>query len=235
MTERDSSAGTPSVSGRSDEAATPSVAASSAEVPEGADPALIEQGMQEHVERTIEILNRLDLNAIQTLVGKLHDAYERGLRVFIFGNGGSAATASHFAEDLAKGIIKNMEETKRLRVSSLTDSVPFISALGNDWGYETVFREQLITNASPGDVVIAISGSGNSPNVVSAVKWASENGLYTCGLTGFNGGKLKAAVDLSIHCPVLDMEIAENGHMIVVHLVVSGLRNTLRSLEELQV
>ena len=197
--------------------------------------ALVEQGMKDHIDRTVEILKRLDVAAIRTLVSKLHEAYERGLRVFIFGNGGSAATASHFAEDLAKGILKDMEETKRLRVSSLTDSVPLISALGNDCGYETIFREQLITNASPDDVAIAISGSGNSPNVLSAVKWASENGLYTCGLTGFNGGKLKSMVELSIHCPVLDMEIAENGHMIVVHLVVSGLRNTLRALEEVQV
>ncbi len=185
MTERDSSHGTRSVSGRSNEAPRVSM-----DAPDGAVSALVEQGMQEHIDRTIEILNRLDLNAVKTLVSKLHDAYERGLRVFIFGNGGSAATASHFAEDLAKSILRDIEEKKRLRVSSLTDSVPFISALGNDWGYDTVFREQLITNASPGDIVIAISGSGNSPNVLSAVKWASENGLYTCGLTGFNGGKL---------------------------------------------
>ncbi|MCH2375231.1 MAG: SIS domain-containing protein, partial [Planctomycetes bacterium] len=89
--------------------------------------------------------------------------------------------------------------------------------------------------ASTGDTLIAISGSGNSPNVLSAVKWARENGLYTCGMTGFNGGKLKSMVDLSIHCPVLDMEIAENAHMIAVHLVVSGLRNALRAAEEIEV
>ena len=230
MPDRDSTPGKPSAAEGSSESTASSLGDGS-----GATSSLIEQGMNEHIDRTIEILKRLDLNAVGTLVSKLHEAYEKGLRVFIFGNGGSAATSSHFAEDLAKGVIKDKDEQKRLRVSSLTDSVPFISALGNDWGYDTVFREQLITNASPGDVVIAISGSGNSPNVLSAVKWASENGLYTCGLTGFNGGKLKAAVDLSIHCPVLDMEIAENGHMIVVHLVVSGLRNTLRSLEEVQV
>lgn len=195
----------------------------------------IEEGMQHHVERTIELLRRIDLNAVKSLVDRLHQAYDEGSRVFICGNGGSAATASHFAEDLAKGILKDMEETKRLRVLSLTDSVPFISALGNDCGYETIFREQLITQASTGDTLIAISGSGNSPNVLSAVKWARENGLYTCGMTGFNGGKLKSMVDLSIHCPVLDMEIAENAHMIAVHMVVSGLRNALRAAEEIEV
>ena len=137
--------------------------------------------------------------------------------------------------DSAKGILKDMEETKRLRVHSLTDSVPFLSALGNDCGYETVFREQLMTLASPGDTLIAISGSGNSPNILSAVKWAKENGIFTCGMSGFNGGKLKSSVDLSIHCPVLDMEIAENAHTVAMHLVVSGLRNTLRAVEEVEV
>ncbi|HVR76591.1 MAG TPA: SIS domain-containing protein [Planctomycetota bacterium] len=184
-------------------------------------------GMKEHVRHTTEMLQQTDFSAVAKLVDRLHGAYEAGQRVFIFGNGGSAATASHFAEDLAKSTIKDMSVPRRLRVQSLTDCVPFISALGNDWGYEFIFREQLVTNASPGDVAIGISGSGNSPNVLSAVKWARENGLFTCGLTGFNGGKLKGIVDLSIHSPVLDMEIAENCHMITVHLVVSGLRARL--------
>ena len=196
---------------------------------------LIEQGMRDHVERSIEVIQRIDLDAVKALVEKLHEAYNQGTRVFICGNGGSAATSSHFAEDLAKGILKDMEETKRLRVHSLTDSVPFVSALGNDCGYESIFREQLMTLATPGDSLIAISGSGNSPNILSAVKWAKENGVFTCGMSGFNGGKLKSAVDLSIHCPVLDMEIAENAHTIAMHLVVSGLRNTLRAVEEVEV
>ena len=181
-------------------------------------------GMDEHIKRTVELLEKTDLDAVSALVDKLYEAYREGSRVFICGNGGSAATASHFSEDLAKSTIKDHTVQKRLRVSSLTDSVPFISALGNDWGYDTIFREQLVTNAEEGDVLIAISGSGNSPNVVSAVQWASENGLFTAGFSGFNGGKLKGMVDLSVHSPVLDMEIAENTHMVVVHLVVSGLR-----------
>ena len=186
------------------------------------------QDMQEHVKRTSELLEGLDLDAVRALVEKLFDAYQEGRRVFICGNGGSAATASHFAEDLAKGTIKDMSVQKRLRVLSITDSVPFISALGNDWGFDTVFREQLVTNASSGDILIAISGSGNSPNVISAVKWASENDLFTAGFTGFNGGKLKSMVDTCIHLPVLDMEIAENAHLVVVHLVVGGLRTMIR-------
>ena len=191
----------------------------------------LQQQMQQHVDRTSELLKQMDYTAVNRLVEKLFEAYQDGRRVFIFGNGGSAATASHFTEDLAKSTLKDISVQKRLRVSSLTDSVPFISALGNDYGYETIFREQLITHASPGDVAIALSGSGNSPNVITAIKWAHENDLYTVGVTGFNGGKLKGMVNLSIHCPILDMEIAENVHMIVVHLVVGGLRTLLREAE----
>jgi D-sedoheptulose 7-phosphate isomerase len=183
--------------------------------------------MRDQLQRTIELLGQIDMAAVGRLVDKLHEAYETGKRVFIFGNGGSAATASHLAEDLAKSTVKDMTVARRLRVLSLTDSVPFISALGNDWGYDAVFREQLVTNAAPGDVAIAFSGSGNSPNVVNAIKWAKENGLFTCGFTGFNGGQLKALVDLSIHSPVLDMEIAENCHMVESHLVVNGLRSRI--------
>ncbi len=182
------------------------------------------EGMNEHIKRTVELLEKTDLEAVSALVEKLYEAYQDGTRVFICGNGGSAATASHFSEDLAKSTIKNQAVQKRLRVSSITDSVPFISALGNDWGYDTVFREQLVTNAEEGDILIAISGSGNSPNVINAVQWAADNGLFTVGFSGFNGGKLKSTVDLCVHSPVLDMEIAENTHMVVVHLVVSGLR-----------
>src|SRR5262245_48823155 len=187
----------------------------------------LESGMKEHVERTCELLHQIDYAGVARLVDRLHDAYETGKRVFIFGNGGSAATASHMAEDLAKSTVKDMLVKKRLRVQSLTDSVPFISALGNDWGYDSVFREQLVTNAAPGDVAIAISGSGNSPNVLNAIQWAKDNGVFTCGFTGFNGGKLKAMVDLSIHSPVLDMEITENCHMIEAHLIVNGLRGRI--------
>ena len=189
-------------------------------------------GMQEHVKRTTEVLSRLDLAAVSKLVDRLYEAYEDGQHIFIFGNGGSAAAASHLAEDLAKGTLKDLSGNKRLRVISLADSVPFITALGNDCGYDSVFREQLITNASGADVAIAISGSGNSPNVLNAVKWANENDLFTCGFTGFNGGKLKSMVDISIHSPVLDMEIAENAHLVTIHLVVGALRQKLSARAE---
>ena len=190
------------------------------------------QQMKEHVDRTRELLERTDYPAVAQLVERLFEAYQEGQRVFIYGNGGSAATASHLAEDLAKGTVKDLSIEKRLRVTSLTDCTPFITALGNDCGYDSIFREQLITNASAGDVALGISGSGNSPNVINATKWASENGLFTAGLTGFNGGKLKGMVDVNVHCPILDMEVAENNHMVVVHLLVGGLRTLVAEADE---
>jgi D-sedoheptulose 7-phosphate isomerase len=188
---------------------------------------LVTDTMQEHLQKTVEMLREIDLGALTKLVDRLADAWETGRRVFIFGNGGSAAAASHFAEDLAKGILKDMNVQRRLRVMSLADSVPFITALGNDCGYESVFREQLLTLAERGDLALAISGSGNSPNILAAVKWAKDNGLFTCGFTGFNGGKLRGLVDLSVHSPVLDMEVAENCHMVEIHMIVAALRAKL--------
>ncbi len=190
-------------------------------------PQEILQGMEEHVRRTEEVIRRIDYAAVAKFIEKLHEAYLKGKRVFLFGNGGSAACASHFAEDLAKGTILELTAKKRLRAMSLTDCTPFITALGNDCGYDTIFREQLITNAQPGDIAVGISGSGNSANVLSGIAWARENQLYTVGITGFDGGRLRQAVHLSIHFPVMDMEISENAHMIVVHLVVGGLRRII--------
>ncbi len=185
------------------------------------------QGMEEHLRQTEEVIRRTDLEAVGSLIEKLHHAYQEGRGVFLFGNGGSAACASHFAEDLAKGTIGDLSTKKRLRVLSLTDCTPFITALGNDCGYETIFREQLATHAQPGDIALGISGSGNSPNVLNGISWAREKELYTVGMTAFDGGRLRPMVHLSIHFPVMEMEIAENAHLVVVHLVVGGVRRLI--------
>lgn len=183
--------------------------------------------VRRHLESTLKTLKEMDLKPVSRLIERLLAAHREGQRVFVFGNGGSAAAASHFAEDLAKGTLRDMSETKRLRVQCLADSTPMLTALGNDCGYDVVFREQLITLADRGDVAIAISGSGNSPNILRAVEWARDNGLFTCGLTGFGGGKLASLVDLEIRVPVDDMEVAEDGHMVAIHMVVAGLRRAL--------
>ena len=127
----------------------------------------------------------------RTSARSIEDAYHAGRFVFIIGNGGSGANASHLCEDLAKCTLRDFENQKRLKVLSLTDNTAGIMAWGNDEGYDRIFIEQLKNLASPGDVLLAISGSGNSPNILRAVEWANANGMTTVGITGFGGGKLK--------------------------------------------
>jgi D-sedoheptulose 7-phosphate isomerase len=157
----------------------------------------------------------------------IYAAYVDGKSVFIIGNGGSACTASHLAEDLGKNCLREADlrdETKRrLKVLSLTDNVGFLTALGNDCGYDQIFVQQLMNYAGPGDLLIAISGSGNSPNVVAAVDWANRHGLVTFGMTGFGGGKLKKMQHCGLHVPLDDMGMVESVHMCAIHWVVDDL------------
>jgi D-sedoheptulose 7-phosphate isomerase len=155
----------------------------------------------------------------------LFDAFERGATVFLVGNGGSAANASHFGQDLAKGTLASMDATRRFRVVPLTDNIGFITALANDEGYDSIFEQQLRNLGQRGDVLVAISGSGNSPNVLRAVGYARSVGIRTIGVTGFDGGKLRKLADQSVHIPVDDMGMAEALHGVVFHLVMSRLRD----------
>ena len=134
-------------------------------------------------------LSSLDAKQVEEMVDLVVDAYDNDRTVFIIGNGGSASNASHLANDLVKGTLKSMDQTKRLKALALTDNLALMTAYANDEGYQTIFEQQLRTFAKPGDLVIAISGSGNSPNVIKAIEWANENGLHTVGVTGFGGGK----------------------------------------------
>ena len=138
-----------------------------------------------------ETFASLDLESIETMGRHIHSAWLDGRFVFICGNGGSGANASHFCEDLGKSSLDprdfNNDEMTRLKVLSLTDNTPYILAWGNDEGFERIFVEQLKNFASPGDMLISISGSGNSPNVLRAVEWANSHGLTTWGVTGFDG------------------------------------------------
>ena len=161
------------------------------------------------------------------LINILERAYQRNRRIFIFGNGGSGATASHFCEDLAKGTLNGKKDIKRFKVISLTDNVPFILALANDEGYENVFEGQLRNLAEPGDVAIGISGSGNSPNVIKAIEFAGKNQMITVGMTGFNGGNLRRLVQHSIHVPIHDMGIIESVHSIITHYITDSLREKI--------
>jgi D-sedoheptulose 7-phosphate isomerase len=167
-------------------------------------------------------LSNLPLNDIERAVEVLIDARLNDRQVFTLGNGGSAATASHFACDLGKGTV--VPGYPRFRVMALTDNMPLFSALANDYGYEHVFVEQLANLVRPGDVVIGISGSGNSANVLNAIQLAREVGATTIGMTGFDGGKLKGMVDICILSPSHCMEKVEDTHLVLEHLISTAVR-----------
>lgn len=168
-----------------------------------------------------EVLAALDAQEISAFADTLIDARERGARIFFLGNGGSAATASHFVNDLTK----TPTPDKPFRALSLTENVALLTALANDYGYEHVFRHQLETLMGAGDVVVAISASGNSPNVVLAIEYANAHGATTVGLTGFDGGRLRELADVCVHAPTNPGEYgpAEDVHMVLDHLVTSYL------------
>jgi len=162
-------------------------------------------------------------------IGKmLMYAYEKGKQVFIMGNGGSGATASHFVCDINKGTC--LELQKKFKVICLNDNMPSILAYANDLSYNDIFVEQLKNFLQPGDVVIGISGSGNSENVIRAISYAKESGAKTIGLSGFNGGKLSHIVDIPFVVAINDMQKVEDVHMIVVHMLMQYLCATLKKI-----
>lgn len=155
------------------------------------------------------------------------NAYKEGSTIFVFGNGGSAATASHFATDLNKGISYGLE--KRFRVMALTDNFSTVSAYSNDTSYDDVFVEQMKNFIKPGDLVIGISGSGNSKNVLNAVEYANSRGNITVGITGYDGGKLRQIAKHSVNANIKDMQISEDIHMILGHLTMKVLNGVIRN------
>jgi D-sedoheptulose 7-phosphate isomerase len=158
---------------------------------------------------------------VERLIDLLMEARKHGRRIFILGNGGSAATASHFCEDLGKCTLRSLEDPLRFKVISLTDNLPYVTAWANDNGYDQVFEQQLRNIGEPGDLVIGISASGNSPNVLRAIEYANGSGMTTVGMTGFSGGKLKALAHHAVHVSIPDYGMAENMHMIIVHLIIN--------------
>jgi D-sedoheptulose 7-phosphate isomerase len=164
---------------------------------------------------------------LQDILSLLEETYRNGHRIFIMGNGGSAATASHFALDLAKNTI--MQGAPRLKAISLTDHVPLITAWSNDTAYEHIFEEQLANMIEPGDLVIGISTSGNSPNVINALNLAKKSRAATVGLLGAEGGRIKNIVDSYILAPGQNIEQEEDAHMILTHIITRHMREVVRS------
>ena len=186
--------------------------------------------LEAFLERVIAEIRRLDRAEVEAVSDLIHGAYRDGRFVFIIGNGGSGANASHLSEDLAKATLHDFEGQKRLKVLSLTDNTAGIMAWGNDEGYDRIFVEQLKNLASPGDVLLAISGSGNSPNILKAVEWAQAHGMAVAGFTGFSGGRLKGLARPNVHVGVDDMGMVESIHQVAYHWIIDDLHRRFRGL-----
>ena len=181
----------------------------------------------DYIARTRDELAKVDQEATKRWADLIYKAWESGNTVFIVGNGGSATTASHMAEDLGKSTLPEHdlldESRKRLRVLSLTDNVGWLLAVGNDLGYDQIFVQQLMNYGQAGDVLIAISGSGNSDNVVKAVDWANRHNLNTFGVTGFDGGLVRKNCTDGLWIDVDDMGMIESIHLTVFHWVLNDV------------
>jgi|SRR5579884_1320474 len=175
-----------------------------------------------------ELAQLMPLALLEEAAGLLLDCHARGRTVFLLGNGGSAATASHFACDLSKGA--RTPGQPHFRVVPLTDNVPLLTAWANDTSYDRVFAEQLAALVRPGDVVVAISASGNSPNVLAAAEVAREEGATVIALTGKSGGRLRVLADLTIRVPATRIELVEDAHLAVTHSLCVAMRQRLRAL-----
>jgi D-sedoheptulose 7-phosphate isomerase len=168
-------------------------------------------------DRLFHVLETIDLAAVTKAIETLAAARADGRTIFVCGNGGSAATASHFACDMVKGA--SYQRESRFRILSLNDSLPTITAYSNDVDYGCVFAEQLRNFAQPGDVLIAISGSGNSPNVLRAMEYAGSIGCRTIALTGRDGGQLGSLAELELRVGETHMGRIEDGHMVICHMI----------------
>lgn len=182
---------------------------------------------ERYLREVAALLKKIDPRGIDRIADILMDAYQEQRTVYTIGNGGSAATASHFASDLAKGTIRRGTR-KRFRAIALTDNIPQLTAWANDKGYEFVFEEQLKNLLKKNDVVIAISGSGDSRNIVKAARYAKKKGAVTIGIAGFKGGKLGKVVDHAMIVPSSNMRQIEDVHLMLEHAITTCLIAKLR-------
>jgi D-sedoheptulose 7-phosphate isomerase len=182
---------------------------------------MIQEYLTDYCAGLSKALDGVSRERFQEFIHLLEDAFHHDRQVFFLGNGGSGSTASHFVCDLNKGV--SYGRSKRFRGISLNDNLATMTAYANDVAYEDVFVEQLKNFLQPGDLVVGLSGSGNSPNVLKAIDYANSHGAHTVGLCGFDGGKLAAAVRTPLLAPVRDMQKAEDAHMILLHVAMQVL------------
>jgi len=188
---------------------------------------MLKKHVKNYLNDLIKSIDELPENKIEQIINELKKAYKKNKHIFIMGNGGSAATASHFVCDLSKGTM--VSGKKRFRVVGLTDNVPLMTAFGNDVSYEDIFKAQIENLIEKGDLAIVFTGSGNSPNILKAVKYANSVGAMTIGFTGFNGGKLKGLAKISLIVPSKNMERIEDIHLILEHLIKLFLFEEIRA------
>ncbi len=181
--------------------------------------------VQEYIEALNRCLSEISARDVEEVAGLIFEAYRKGRHIFIMGNGGSATTASHLARDLRIGAAA--ANKPRILASSLSDNPAMVTAIANDQGYANIFVEQLIGQVSPGDIVIAISASGNSPNVLNAVAYSRGAGAITIGLTGFGGGKLNELVHKNIALTRCDYGQVEDIHLCLSHMLAYLLKDKL--------
>lgn len=167
------------------------------------------------------VLSILDENSIETAINVIRDAFKRGAKIVTCGNGGSASTASHYITDWSKFV--NLKTGEKFRGFSLVDNVGLLSAYGNDVSYEDVFSGQCEAVLDEGDLLVAVSGSGNSPNIVKAIKTANKMGAVTLGILGYDGGSAMKESQCTFHVPSFDMQVCEDIHLMFGHLVMKSL------------
>ena len=187
-------------------------------------------GIKNYIDEEISILESLNLEEIDNVMHLLEAARNDGRRIYICGNGGSATTASHYVGDFNKGISYNQDI--KYDIECLSDNVPMMMAIANDIGYEDVFVVPLKNKLRSGDIVIGISGSGNSENVVRAIEYANNHGGQTIGIVGYDGGKVKELAQHSIHVKINNMQIVEDVHMMLDHVMMYVLCNQKKACGE---
>ena len=181
--------------------------------------------IKEYYDRERRVYDALNLDELNEAMNAIYDAYQRGGTIYVCGNGGSASTASHMQNDFNKGISEYVD--KKFNFYCLNDNVSTLMAVANDIGYEEVFRFPLLGKLKENDILIGISGSGNSKNVLNAAEYAKECGNKVIGITGYSGGKLKEISDYHMHVDENDMQVVEDVHMSFDHMMMKVFYNYL--------
>jgi len=187
-----------------------------------------EFSVQAYFQTLTRTIPQLPYTSIQQIISAIMRAFEDDRTIFVFGNGGSAATASHVMCDLSKGTISG-SDAPRLKVLAFTDNVPLLTAWANDAGYEQVFSQQVRNFVRPGDVVLAISGSGNSPSIIRALQTARDLGAITLGMAGFQGGEMRSLCDVCAVVPSDNIQMVEDLHHSIAHAILLAVRQMLCS------